>query len=56
MTTLQAFFGQIANPATKARDHGRFWTTARTALGIALIFALLVAGLALRVLMYVRLP
>lgn len=54
MTTLQAVFAQVARRTTKARDHDRICAFARTALGIALLAALLVAGMALRVLMFVR--
>ena len=55
MTTLQGFFSQAVHRTTKATDNRRFWASARDALGIALILALLAAGLALRVLVYVRL-
>jgi len=56
MSTLQAFLGRRAHSATRARDRGQLWGKALNALGIALVFALLLAGFALRALMYVRLP
>ena len=56
MTALQAFIGQVAQRATKARDYGRIWAIARDALGIVVLAAMLVAGLALRALVYIRLP
>lgn len=57
MTTLQArSWAHVAQRATEPRDHKRFWAISRNALGIALLLALLAAGLALRVLVYVRLP
>jgi hypothetical protein len=57
MTTLQArSWAQFAQRETEARDHKRFWERARNALGITIVFAMLIAGLALRVLVYVRLP
>ena len=56
MSTLQAFFGHRAHSATRVRDRGQLREKARNALGIALVFALLRAGIALRVLVYVRLP
>lgn len=56
MTTLQAVFAQVAQRAPKARDRGRIRAYARTALGIALLVALLAAGFALRTFMFVRLP
>ena len=56
MTTLQAVFAQVAQRTPKARDRDRIRAFARTALGVALLAALLAAGFALRTLMYVRLP
>jgi hypothetical protein len=56
MTTLQAVFTRVARSTAKARDRDRIWAFARTALGVALLVVLLVAGFALRTLMYVRLP
>jgi fatty acid desaturase len=56
MTTLQArSWAQVAQRVTKPRDHSRFWAIARTALGIAILVALLAAALAIRVLVYVHL-
>ena len=56
MTTFQAFLEQAAQRAAESRAHGQFREKALNALGIALVFALLLADLALRALMYVRLP
>jgi uncharacterized membrane protein len=55
MTTLQAVFAGVAQRTAKARDRDRIRAFARTALGIGLVVALLVAGIALRALVYVRL-
>lgn len=56
MTTLQAVFAHVAQRTATAPDRDRIRAFARTALGIALLVALLSAGIALRVLVYVRLP
>jgi hypothetical protein len=55
MTTFQArSWAHVAQRATKPRDISRIREGARSALGIALLVALLVAGIAIRVLVYVR--
>jgi hypothetical protein len=56
MTTLQAIFGQAARRTSKAGDLGWFWPIARPTIGAVVLAILVVAGLALRVLVYVRLP
>jgi hypothetical protein len=56
MTTLQARnWARVAQRATEVRDHSRLWEHVRSALGIALLVALLAAALAIRVLVYVHL-
>lgn len=56
MTTLQArSWALVAQRVTKSGDHSRFWTTARTAIGIGILSAILAAALAMRVLVYVHL-
>jgi hypothetical protein len=56
MTTLQARnWAHFAKSADKPRDYSRLWAGVRTALGFALIVALLVAAFAVRVLVYVHL-
>lgn len=55
MTTLQArSWAHVAQRTTKPRDSSRTREGTRTALGFALIAALLVAGFAMRVLVYVH--
>ena len=56
MTTLQARnWAHVAQRVTKGRGHSGPWAKARTALGIALLVALLAAAFAIRVLVYVHL-
>jgi ABC-type Fe3+ transport system permease subunit len=56
MTTLQArSWAHVTQRVTRPRDPSRFWAIARTALGIALVAALLAAAFAMRVLVYVHL-
>jgi len=56
MTTLQArSWAHVAQRATGRSDHSRRWAPVRAALGIAVLVALLAAGLAIRVLVYVHL-
>ena len=55
MTTLQARnWAQAAQRATGRSDHSRRWATVRAALGIAVLVALLAAGIAIRALVYVH--
>jgi len=56
MTTLQATWSNVAQRAAKVRDTRRFWEIAHTVLGITVLVGLLAAGIAIRVLVYVRLP
>jgi hypothetical protein len=56
MTTLHAVFDQVAQRTSKARDRGRIRAVAHSALGIAVLVALLAAAFALRVYVFVRLP
>jgi hypothetical protein len=56
MTTLQArSWAHVAQRVTRPRDPSRFRATARTAIGIGILAALLAAALAIRVLVYVHL-
>jgi hypothetical protein len=56
MTTLQTrSWAHVVERSTKARDSSRIWAIARTALGIAILVAVLAAGFAIRVLVYVPL-
>ena len=55
MTTLQSTWAHVTERVTKARDHSWIWAIARTALGIAILVAVLAAGFAIRVLVYVPL-
>jgi hypothetical protein len=55
MTTFEArSWAHVAQRATKPRDTSRIRQGARTALGFALLAALLAAGLAIRVLVFVH--
>ena len=57
MTTLQArSWAEVAKHAGKPLDYSRLKAAACTALGIAILVAVFAAGIALRVLIFVRLP
>ena len=57
MTALQArSWARFGRRENKSRDHGRIRAFARDALGIAVLFAIFAACIALRVLMFVHLP
>jgi len=56
MTALQArSWAHVVEHSTKARDCSRTWAVARSALGIAILVAVLAAGIAIRVLTFVPL-